>query len=56
MNLYDFIKLCAEEVVDNPLDADVIVSDVYDGDAENKKVIKSYSLDAIISLINGNSI
>ena len=56
MNLYDFIKLCAEEVVDNPLDADVIVSDVYDGDAENKKIIKSYSLDVITSLINGNSI
>ncbi|MBP5607831.1 MAG: hypothetical protein J6X66_06135, partial [Lachnospiraceae bacterium] len=52
MNVYRFFEYMAEEMVKNPLEADIIVSDRTDIDAVDKEVIRSYDHEKLLSLMN----
>ncbi|MCR5625063.1 MAG: hypothetical protein K6G11_07480 [Lachnospiraceae bacterium] len=52
MNMEIFFKILATEVVENPEDADVIVTDKEVKCSDNREVIHHYDIDRMIALLN----
>jgi hypothetical protein len=52
ISAYDIYTMLATEVVDNPLDADVVVSDEEIAVKEGTEVIRSYETEKLLPLIN----
>ncbi len=52
-NVYDFFKMMAREVVDDPADADVVVSDRPFSLPEGTEVIRSADQEKLIAFMNG---
>lgn len=56
MNVYSFFELMATEFVDDPLKADVVVSDSFvaeEGKENAREVIRSYDFEKMLALMNG---
>jgi hypothetical protein len=52
INMYSFFEMMATELVDNPSEAEVIVSDSVVDHEENAKVIRSCDFDKVLALMN----
>lgn len=52
MNVYEFFKLMATELVDDPIDADVVVTDGAAALKEGAELIRSWDTERMIALLN----
>jgi hypothetical protein len=52
INLFDFARMLATEVVDNPAEADVVFSDKDESLREGAELIRSHDMERIIELLN----
>ena len=51
-NVYDFFSLMASEIVDDPKDAEIAISDEEIEAGESTEVIRSYDTERMIALLN----
>ena len=47
MNMYDFFSMMAEKIVDDPMEADVVVTDCEIEGAEKAEIIREYDFEKI---------
>jgi hypothetical protein len=52
INMYTFFEMMATELVDDPSEADIVVSDNIVDHAERAEVIRSYDFDKVLALMN----
>lgn len=52
MNMYKFFSMLGKEIVDDPMDAEVIVSDQELENVEGAEIIRSWDVERILALIN----
>ena len=52
INMYDFFSMLSVEVVDNPNDADIIVSDKDSDAIEGKEKIRSCDFERVMAIMN----
>lgn len=52
MNMYTFFEMMASELVDDPSEAEIIVSDQVISNDKNADVIRSYDFDKVLALMN----
>lgn len=50
-NVYDFFELIAKEMVENPLDAEIIVTDHETDCADGAEIIREYDFERIRALM-----
>ena len=47
MNMYDFFSMMAEKIVDDPMEADVVVTDCEIESVEEAEIIREYDFEKI---------